>query len=578
MMDRVLLPLQTVFMIKSHSKATEPLTKQGWVREPTLFGGWIPLLFCLPLLFFVSCKKESRVSRATREGILLMGNGAEPKALDPHLVSSVGDSNILRSLFEGLVTYDPVDDSVHAPGVAETWESNADFTEWTFHLRHDAKWSNGDPVTARDFVYSFNRILHPEMASPYASMLYFLKNGESYNRGDLKDFGKVGARAEDDFTLVCTLEFPAPYFPDVVKHTSWLPVHQATVEKFGSMTEPFTAWQKPGNHVSNGPYELTDWRVGAYVKVRPNSHYWDRENVQNNGINFYPIDNVYTEERAFRDDLLHYTYSVPSNMIDWYKENRPDFLHIETYAGVYFFRCNVKKTPTDNPDFRRALAYSIDQEVVVKYVTRGGQIPAYGFTPPSEGGYQPPDVIHFDPEKAREFLRKAGYADGAEVPPFTLMINTSEQHKAIAEAVQDMWKKHLGLTSVNIENQEWKVFQQTVQDIKYDVSRAGWIGDYVDPSTFLGMWKTGDSNNETHWSNPEYDRLLIEAAQTSETKARYAKLREAETVLLDELPVLPVYWYTRVYLLHPDVQNWNPLLLDNHPYKWISLKPAAGEN
>lgn len=521
------------------------------------------------------CRKERKVDVATREGILLLGNGGEPKALDPHLVSSVGDANILRALFEGLVSNHPSDDTIHEPGVAERWESNPEATEWRFFLRSDARWSNGDPVTAHDFVYAFSRILDPDMASPYATMLYFLKNAEAYNTGTLRNFGDVGATAVSDHELLCSLAYPAPYFPDVVKHTSWLPVHQATVEKFGSKTAAFTDWQKPGNLVSNGPYQLESWRINASVKVRRNPYYWDAKNVSLNGINFYAIDNVFTEEAAFRNGLIHYTYSVPQNLIPRYQKAQDPRLRSETYAGIYFFRCNVTRPPTDNADFRRALAYAIDQQVIVDYVTMGGQVPASAYTPPSKAGYQPPAVISYDPQKALEYLRKAGYANGSEVPEFAIIINTSEAHQAIAVAIQDMWKKTLGITKVKIENQEWKVFQQTVQDLNYNVSRAGWIADYVDPTTFLNMWVTGDSNNETGWSNADYDRLIRESAQLADPDARYAKLAEAEALLLDEMPVLPIYWYTRVYLLSPDVRGWDPLLLDNHPYKHIRLEPST---
>jgi len=532
----------------------------------------------LPLALFavlVGCRTERKVDVATRDGILLLGNGGEPRALDPHLVSAVGDANILRALFEGLVTNHPSDDTIHEPGVAERWESNPEATEWTFYLRRDARWSNGDPVTAHDFVYAFSRILDPGMASPYATMLYFLKNGEAYNSGKLKDFGGVGAKAVGDYELHCSLAYPAPYFPDVVKHTSWLPVHQATIEKFGAKTAPFTDWQKPGNLVSNGAFQLESWRINASVKVVRNPYYWDAKNVSLRGINFYAIDNVFTEEAAFRNGLIHYTYSVPQNLIPRYRDSHDPRLRSETYAGVYFFRCNVTRAPTDNADFRRALACAIDQQVIVDYVTMGGQVPAFAFTPPSEAGYQPPSVIAYDPDKAREYLKKAGYEKGSDVPEFAIIINTSEAHQSIAVAIQDMWKKTLGITKVKIENQEWKVFQQTVQDLNYSVSRAGWIADYVDPTTFLNMWVTGDSNNETGWSNATYDGLIRESAQLADPAARYAKLREAEAVLLDELPVLPVYWYTRVYLLSPDVQGWDPLLLDNHPYKHIRLESVG---
>ncbi len=545
---------------------------QGNLKRLTLLG---PVLGLTLLVTVSGCGRESRVEMATQEKILIMGNGAEPKALDPHIVSSVGDSNILRALFEGLVAYHPTNDMLHEPGVAERWEPNEDFSEWTFYLRKNASWSNGDTLTAHDFVYSYNRILHPEMAAPYSSMLYFLKNAEEFNKGEIKDFSKVGVKAEGDYKLICTLKGPTPYFPDVVKHTTWLPVHGPTIEKFGNITDPYTEWQKPGNHVSNGAFTLTAWRINAYVKVRRNPYYWDANNVKPNGIDFMPIDNVFTEEKAFRNGLLHYTYVLPENLIAKYKEADDPRLRTETYAGSYFYRCNVNQAPTDNVNFRRALAYAIDQETIVEFVTRGGQQPAYGFTPPSEAGYDPPHVIAFDPERARHYLKEAGYENGSDVPEFTVIINTSEAHKSIAVAIQDMWKKHLGIKRVKIENQEWKVFQQTVHDTNYEISRAGWIGDYVDPNTFLSMWVTGDSNNNTGWSNTEYDRLMEESGLISDPKERYARLREAEQVLLDEVPILPIYWYTRTYLIHPDVKNWHPLLLDNHPYKHIDL--AVGD-
>ncbi len=643
---------------EAESEDSFKMNHHGMFANPTgLVRGVLVLALAAGL---VSCERPDRVEEATKNKIFLAGNGAEPKALDPHLVSSVGDSNIMRALFEGLVINHPSDDSAHLPGVAERWETTtgSDYKEWTFHLRKDAKWSNGDPVTARDFVYAYHRILDPKMPSPYASMLYFLVNGEIYNKNlveeiaikaapnpehpwesikevefgandqsennlnkkglnglDLETLKQVqadlstyewpevlsdeakqyildayvafyeagrtvqkerpaGVVAKDDYTLVCNLEDPAPFFPDVVKHTTWLPVHQATIEKYGDMTDPFTEWQKPGNHVGNGAFQLTDWRINAYVRVRKNPHYWDQKTVKLNGIDFLPLDNQFTEERAFRDGLVHYTYIVPGNMIESYRKNQPEVLRVETYAGVYFFRCNTLKGPTKDVNFRRALAYSIDQETIVKYVTMGGQMPAYGFVPPSDAGYKPPNKIKFDPAKAKEFLKAAGYESGKDVPEFTILINTSEAHKAIAEAVQDMWKTHLGIEKVKISNQEWKVFQQTLKDIDYDVARSGWIADYVDPNTFLSLWNTTDSNNETGWSNPEYDRLLKEAAGVSDPAIRYKKLLTAESLLLDQLPILPVYWYTRVYLLHPDVKNWQPLLLDNHNYKFIDLEAA----
>ncbi len=536
---------------------------------------WVPLVLTLLTLLVTSCDRTDPVTVATGQKIFLLGNGAEPRALDPHLIQSVGDSNIMRALFEGLTAYHVSDDTIHEPGVAERWEPNADFTQWTFFLRDDAKWSNGDPVTAGDFVYAYNRILHPDMGAPYASMLYFLKDAKEFNEGTIPadQFDKVGVKAVDDRTLVFDLVDPTPYFPDVVKHATYFPLHRATIEKFGKMTDQYSLWQQPGNHIGNGPFQLKTWRINDRVEVERNPHYWDNKTTRLNGIVFLPYDNNFTEERAFRDGLLHKTYIIPPDLIDYHKEHNPELTHTDTYAGSYFFRCNVTKAPLDNKMLRKALAFAIDRETLVKYVTRGGQQPAYAFTPPAESGYQPPQgLVEFDPAKAKRFLTEAGYSNGSEVPPFTIFINTSEQHKDIASAIQDMWKKHLGLESVTIQNQEWKVFQKTVTDLGYQVARAGWIADYVDPTTFLNMWNGTDSNNNTGWSNPRYEALLKEAAGLSDTNARYEKLRQAETILMEELPVLPIYWYTQTYLLDLSVKNWHPLLLDNHPYKHIDLR------
>jgi oligopeptide transport system substrate-binding protein len=553
-----------------------PVNQRAGARRP---GDRVPsstAFLLLALLFFVlpACSRTDRVENATKDKILLLGNGAEPKALDPHLISAVGDSNIARALFEGLVTYHPSDDAKHEPGVAKSWEPNEDFTEWIFHLRDDAKWSNGDPVTAHDFVYAYNRILHPEMGSPYASMLYILKNAKEYNMEEIDEFSQVGVKALDDHTLKLSLNAMIPYLPDVVKHATWYPVHQGTIEKFGTMTDQFTLWQRPGNHVGNGPFKLEDWRINAFVEVSKNPEYWDADNVKLNGIIFYPIDNTYSEERAFRDGLLHYTYVLPDSLIPSYRDGKSPFLQSDPYLGTYFFRCNVTRAPLDNKYLRRALAFAIDREKLVEYVTQGGQVPAYGFTCPVEGGYDPPHEISFDPEKARAYLKKAGYENGKDVPPFSVIINTSESHKAIAVAIQDMWKTHLGLENVSINNQEWKVFQQTLKDLNFDVARSGWIGDFIDPTTFLDLMRSDDTNNETGWRNEEYDRLIQEAKNTPDLNLRDQKLHQAEEILLDFMPIIPIYWYARVFLLHPDVKNWNPLLLDNHSYKHIDLVPS----
>ncbi len=535
--------------------------------------GWvIVVLGCAVAL--AGCGRQDRADRAAEEGVLLLGNGAEPKTLDPQLVQSVGDSNLMIALFEGLVSYHPSEDNADLPGVAERWESNEDHTEWAFFLRPDARWSNGDPVTAGDFAYAFERILSPGLGSPYASMLYVLVNARAFNTGEIDDFGEVGVRTEGDWILRLTLEKPVAYLPKIVKHSTWLPVHRPTIEKFGGMTDRFTAWQRPGNHVGNGPFQLKSWRINHSVVVEPNPHYWDAERVKLKEIWFLPFEQ-FSEERAFRDGLIHITYVTPPNLIEKYSKEKPDLIRREPYFGTYFYRFNTEREPLNDWRVRAALAYCVDQRAIVENITMGGQTPAFAFTPPSEGGYEPPRRMGFDPERARELLAEAGYPDGAGFPRLDLLINTSEAHRAVAEAVQDMWKRELGIDSISIDNQEWKVFQETVYNMDYDICRSGWIADYLDPTSFLYMWRDGDSNNNTGWAHPDYDRLMREAAFAPTAEARHAKLAEAEEIVLRELPVIPIYWYTRVYLKHPAVSNWDPLLLDKRDYKFIRLDPQS---
>lgn len=518
---------------------------------------------------------QDRADWAAQRGILLLGNGGEPKTLDPGLVQSVGDANIMQALFEGLVNYHLRDDRLDAPGVAESWESRENAKVWTFHLRNNARWSNGDPVTAHDFVYAFERNLSPRFASEYASMLYLLENAEDFNKGKLDHFAQVGVRALDDLTLECRLRQPTAYFPGVVKHHTWYPVHRATVERFGKMTDRFAVWQRAGNHVGNGAFRLKEWRVNQWVAVVPNPHYWDASAVKLSEIRFFPLE-TFTEERIYRGGQLHYTYTLPNTLIEKYRRERPELLRVEPYLGSYFFRCNVQRPPFDDPKVRQALALAIDREKIVRFITMGGQLPATGFTPPIEGVYTPLKVLRFDPERARQLLAESKYPVD-RFPSVELLINTSEQHRKIAEAVQDMWKQHLGLgkDKVRINNQEWKVFQDTTFRMDYDLSRAAWIADYVDPATFLDMWRTGDSNNFTGWGNPEYDALLQQAALESTPGERMARLHRAEQILLEELPILPLYWYSRVYLLDHRVRNWYPMVMDRRDYRHVYFEPRA---
>ncbi len=529
-------------------------------------------LFLFLALSLAGCgRRETRVEVGDREQILYKGNGSEPQELDPDIVTGVSEYHILMSLFEGLVSEDPHD--LHpVPGVAERWDVSPDGTVYTFHLRNNAKWSNGDPVVARDFLESYKRMLAPTLASEYSYMHYVVKNAQAYNEGKITDFDQVGYKVLDDHTFQVTLENSTPYFLSLLLHHSWFPMHLLTIRKYGDPYLRGSKWTRVGRFVGNGAFVLAKWRVNDVIVVKKSPTYWDRDRVRLNEIYFLPIESDETEEHAFRAGQLHVTEMLPLSKIDFYKKNYPDLLHIEPYLGTYFYRINVTKPPLNDKRIRRALALTIDRESLVADVLRGGQLPAFCLTPPGTAGYTCRTQLHENIAEAKRLLAEAGYPGGKGLPPIELLYNTLEAHRIIAESIQQMWNKSLGI-EVHLVNQEWKVYLDSQRTLNYQVCRASWIGDYVDPNSFLDMWLTGGGNNETGWSNPEYDRLIAEAARTTNPQQRLEVFQKAEAILLDELPIIPIYFYTHVCAQRPEVKGWYPTILDNHPYKYVYLEP-----
>jgi ABC-type oligopeptide transport system, periplasmic component len=530
------------------------------------------LLVLAALLFpLTSCsRRETRVEIGIREQILHVGNGTDPQDLDPHITTGEPEHKVMMALFEGLVTENPGDLKPN-PGVAERWEISSDGTVYTFYLRTNSFWSNGDRVTAHDFVASFERMLTPALGAKYAAMLYPLKNGEAFNTGKITDFSEVGAKALDDFTLQLTLHSPTPYFLSLLMHNSWFPVHLPTIRKHGSVFDRANRWSLPENFVGNGAFRLAEWKINSHVRVVKNSNYWDAANVKLREIYFYPTENQDAEERAFRAGMLHIAKDVPQMKIEVYKKNRPEVFRAEPILSIYFYRINVTKPPLNDKRVRKALALAIDRDLIVRRVTRGGQLPALHFTPPGISGYAPRARISGGPDEARRLLAEAGFPEGKGFPPINILFNTHEGHKAIAEAIQQMWAKELGIP-VTLRNEEWKVFLRTTEKLDYQIARAGWGGDYPDPNTFLELAVTDNGNNETGWSNAEYDRLIAEAARTANPEERMELFQRAEAILLDEVPFLPIYFYTRPTLVHTAVRNFLPNVLDLHQWKHVYLE------
>lgn len=532
----------------------------------TSYRHFILLLLCI---FMAGCSEErSNVRRGVRNQELYIGIGTEPAALDPHLTTGLTEFNVMIALLEGLTTVDPETMQIK-PGVAGSWDVSSDGKIYTFYLDPTARWSNGDRVTADDFLFSFERILTPALGAPYAYMLYPMRGAKAFNKGEIKDFSTVGVSAPDVSTLVVELESPTPYFLSLLTHNTWWPVHPPTILKHGKMTDRISKWTRPENYVGNGPFKLERWRLNHSIIAEKNPYYRKSDAVKLNKIHFLPI-NIDSEERAFRADQLHMTSTVPIHRLDWYRIHHPENLRIYNALGVYYYILNTTKPPLDDPRVRKALAYSIDREALTAHVLKAGQQPAHHFTPPNTGGYSARAHLPYDPEQARTLLAEAGFPGGQGFPAFELLFNTSESHHTIAVAIQQMWKQELGV-DVRLHNQEWKVYLSTREAMEFDIVRAAWFGDYNDPYTFLSLGESDNGNNHSGWALPGYDKLLEKSTITTDADARREIFQQAEELLIEEMPVIPIYFYVSSKLVDESVRGWHPNLLGYQLYQGISL-------
>jgi oligopeptide transport system substrate-binding protein len=525
----------------------------------------------LVVIFAAGCaKRESPAEEGIRTKTLLVGNGAEPQDLDPNTCTLYTDCNVLMALFEGLTCIDEKT-SQAVPGVAERWDVSTDGLVYTFHLRADAKWSNGDPVTADDFVYSFHRILSPGLASEYSYMLYFLRNAEAFNNGKISDFAQVGAKALDARTLQVTLDHPCPFLPAVAAHQSWFPVHRATIEKFGRMDQRNSLWTRPENFVGDGPFMLQEWSPNSRIIVVKNPSYWDAAHNHLNAVVFFPTDNIATDESNFRADQVHLTYQLLPDRIEHYRNGAPQFLRIDPFIETEYLQFNVTKPPLNDPRVRQALARAIDRVAIARDILHDSCQPANALTPPDTAGYTPEAKIPSDFDAARKLLAEAGYPGGKNFPVLEIQTKNDNIWRAVAEAIQDRWKRELGI-HVEIASFEQKTWLSNSQALNYQINLYRWIGDYNDPSTFLYLFKSGSGNNNTGWANADYDRLNNEADHAADPATRNALLQQAEALLLGEAPLAPIYYGTRTYLIQPCVKGWVPALLGYHRYQLIDLE------
>lgn len=495
--------------------------------------------------------------------VLRKGNGAEPESLDPHRAESVTASNILRDLFEGL-TLEAADGRI-VPGAAARWDISADGLRYTFHLRPDGRWSNGDPVTAQDFEYGLRRSCDPATLNEYASILYPIENAEAVIAGRLPP-AALGVRALDAATLEIRLSGPTPYFLGLLTHATAYAVHRPSVERLG------TRFARPGTLVGNGAYRLEEWVVQSHIRLLRNRHYWDDAHTVIDEVFYYPIENDDAEINRYRAGELDFTESVPFRQIRWLRENLAAELRISPYLGSYYFGFNNTRPPfEDNLALRMALSLAVDREILTQRVMGSGEIAAYGFVPPVQGytGQRAPWAQWTQEQRnaeARRLYREAGYSDDNPLV-VELLYNTDQNHKRVAGALAAMWKQTLGVRT-RLLNQEWKVFLESrKRKLITQVFRSGWIGDYNDAYSFAQLMYSANGQNDPGYRSAAYDDLLDQAAIEADPASRRALLEAAERQLLADMPLIPLYFYVSKRLVKPWVGGYTPNIMDHHHTK-----------
>lgn len=518
----------------------------------------------LPAVLLAAALSQS----AMAEMVFNRGNGEEPESLDPQIANGVSSGNIIHDMFTGLTENAP--DGKVIPGVAESWDISDDGLTYTFHLRH-SNWSNDEPVTAKDFVYAWQRAVDPKTASEYAFFLYPVENGQAIAQGKMPP-DKLGITALDDYTLKVQLSHPTPYFLSILSQPTTAPNPIAIVEKFGNQ------WTHAGNMVSNGPFKMTEWQPNDKVVLVKNPDFYDAKDVKLDKVVYYPTEDESTELKRYRAGELDYTYTIPSTQIKMVKKNFPKETKIAPYLGTFYFAFNLTKPPfKDNPKLRKALNLVINRKAIAENVLGGGQQPAYGFVPPgtlNSAPYTPAYATVPYAQRVTEAKKLYAEAGYSKSKPLTveLLYNTKKENKIIAIAVSAMWKQALGVKT-EMKNEDWKSYLADRKARNTQIYRASWIGDYNDPNTFLDMWQTTSSNNAPGYSNADYDKLITEAGHTMDLEKRAALFQQAEKHLIDDDVLIPIYFYVSKHLVKPYVTGYTANTKDYMLSRYVTVAP-----
>lgn len=506
---------------------------------------------------------------------LIIINGAEPESLDPAVITGQPDLRVVGALFEGLTRFN-ARTAEPEPGLAERWEISSDRLTYTFDLRADARWSDGEPIRADDVVYSWLRVLNPASAAEYASQLFFLQNAEAYNAGALTDPSLVGVTALDSRTVRVQLHSPIPFFLSLCAHPTLAVVPRRAIERHGDR------WLAARPLPASGAFELVSWRLNDRIRLRKNPHYWDAANTGCEVVDVLPITSPSTALNLYETraaDIIWDKTLVPNELLDLLLA-RGDFQRFD-YLGSYFIRFNVTRPPFDDVRVRRALAMAIDRGRLVGKILKGGERPTTHHTPAGVANYSPPEGVPYDPEAARGWLAQAGFPGGHGFPSFTYLFNSvagggTKPDGKIAVEIQEMWRSQLGVRA-ELRQMEWKVYLATQRQLDYDTCRSSWIGDYNDANTFLDMFLSRSGNNRTGWKSPRYDALLRQANQQADPRIRADLLRQAETMLVrDEVVIIPLFSYAGVMAFRPDeIDGLYGNLLAEHPIRAIRRKAVG---
>ncbi len=512
------------------------------------------------------------VGRKDRDPRVFHRSLGEPEFLDPGLCSESEGGTVIHDTFEGLFIYGATQERVE-PGVAESVEVSPDGKTYTFKLRAGMKWSDGTPLGAKDFEWSWKRVLDPKTGSRYTDIMAPIEGAMAYARSDEKADRaalreQVGVKAKDDLTLEVKLVGPTPYFKALTAFYTYAPVPRHVVEKLGDQ------WTRPENVVSNGPWKLSEWKSKQHIIATKNENYVGKDTLPFDKVVYHiaennePLHNMYLAgEVDFLDSRV-----PESDLPRYIKEKNPD-LRKNPYLGSYYYMFNTKKAPFDDVRVRRALNHAIDKAQIGEFVIKGGQVAATQIVPPDlkAFGYQPPSGPDFDPDAARKLLAEAGFPDGKGFPRFQITYNTLEGHKLIAEFVQQQWKKNLGI-DCDLANMEWKVLLKKQQEHDFEVTRSSWIGDFLDPLTFLDLWEGKNPNNRTQWDNPKFNALIGQSRLDGDAARRLGLLREAEQLFLDEMPALPLYFYVKYDMVKPWLDGYSEHLQGVHLAKYFKIR------